>query len=128
MATDKAVTIIIIDDEKSFTEMLSFALKNCGYNVITYNDSKQALLNIYENKPDLVILDLLMPNIDGFDFISHIKSYNNCNYKILILTNLDTTESGIEIDDNFAVSIGAVGVIKKTSDLNDIVDKIKKFV
>jgi hypothetical protein len=70
-----------------------------------------------------------MPNINGFDFISHLKSYNStCNYKILILTNLDMTESGIKIDDNFASSIGAVGVIKKTSNLIDIVDKIRKFV
>jgi len=129
MATDKAVTIVIIDDEKSFAEMLGFALKNYGYNIIIYNDSKQALLNVCENKPNLVILDLLMPYINGFDFISHLKSYNNtCNYKILILTNLDMTESGIKIDDNFAISIGAVGVIKKTSNLIDIVDKIRKFV
>jgi len=129
MAKDKAVTIVIIDDEKSFAEMLGFALKNYGYNVITYNDSKQALLNLCEDKPNVVILDLLMPNINGFDFISYLKSYNNtCDYKILILTNFDMTESGIKIDDNFAVSIGAVGVIKKTSNLIDIVDKIRKFV
>jgi DNA-binding response OmpR family regulator len=122
--------IVIIDDEKSFVEILSFALKNYNYDVIGYYDSEEALVKIKEDKPDLIILDLLMPKINGFDFIKHLRNVcfeeNKC--KVLILTNLDETESGLKVDDILAQSIGASGLIKKTSNLNEIVAKIKTFV
>lgn len=122
--------IVIIDDEKSFVEILSFALKTYGYEVIGYCSSEEALKNIQSDKPNLIILDLLMPKINGFDFIKHIRNicYKNNECKVIILTNLDETESGLKIDDVLIKSIGGDALIKKTSNLNEIVAKIKNFV
>ncbi|MGB9608927.1 MAG: response regulator [Minisyncoccia bacterium] len=121
--------IVIIDDEKSFVEIFSFALKNYNYEVIGYTDPENALLKLQEDKPDLIILDLLMPKIDGFEFIKHLKNIcYNYNCKIIILTNLDKTDTGLEINDMLAQSLGAQALIKKTSNLNEIVAKIRNLV
>lgn len=122
--------VVIIDDEKSFVEILSFALKAYNYDVIGYFDSEEALKNIQQDKPDLIILDLLMPKINGFDFIKHIRNicYKNNECKVIILTNLDETASGLKVDDNLIKSIGGDALIKKTSNLNEIVAKIKNLV
>lgn len=125
-----AKKVVIIDDEKSFVEILSFALKAYNYDVIGYFDSEEALKNIQQDKPDLIILDLLMPKINGFDFIKHIRNicYKNNECKVIILTNLDETASGLKVDDNLIKSIGGDALIKKTSNLNEIVAKIKNLV
>ncbi|MCS6789297.1 MAG: response regulator [Patescibacteria group bacterium] len=122
--------IVIIDDEKSFVEIFSFALKSYGYEVIGYSDSAEALKNIQIDKPNLIILDLLMPKINGFDFIKHLRNvcYKENECKVIILTNLDETESGLKIDDNLIKSIGGDALIKKTSNLNEIIAKIKNLV
>lgn len=122
--------IVIVDDEKSFVEILGFALKTYGYEVIGYSNSEEALKNIQFDKPNLIIVDLLMPKINGFDFIKHLRNicYKNNECKVIILTNLDETESGLKIDDDLIKSIGGDVLIRKTSNLNEIVAKIKNLV
>lgn len=126
---EKGKTIVIIDDEKSFCELLSFALKKDGFEVMYYTDPKEALINIVGQKPDLILLDLAMPVMNGFDLLTHLKNdLKEKIPKIVILTNLRYTSSGIKIDNDYAISIGTAGVIHKTSDLNEIVEKIKNFL
>lgn len=128
MAQEENKTIIIIDDEKSFCELFSFALKKEGFKVIYYTDPQEALSKIIEVKADLILLDLAMPVLNGFDVLTHLK--NELGQKlppILILTNLEYTPSGIKIDDNYALSIGTLGIIHKTSDLDKMINKIKSF-
>jgi DNA-binding response OmpR family regulator len=129
MANEKAIKIVIIDDEKSFCELLSFVLKKEGFEIKCYNDPQEALLNIVSDKPDLIILDLAMPVLDGFSLLEHLKKdLQEINPKILIVTNLKYTDSGIPIDENYAKSLGVDGLIHKTGDLDDMVKKIKQVI
>ncbi len=129
MPEEKGKKIVIIDDEKSFCEVLLFALKKAGFEVIYYTDPQEALIKIVEIKPDLILLDLVMPIINGFDVLTYLKNdFKEKTPPIIILTNLEYTPSGIKIDDSYAVSIGTSGVIRKTSDLNEIIEKIKNFL
>jgi len=129
MANEKAIKIVIIDDEKSFCELLSFVLKKEGFEIKCYNDPQEALLNIVSDKPDLIILDLAMPVLNGFSLLEHLKKdLQEIHPKILIVTNLKYTDSGIPIDENYAQSLGVDGLIHKTGDLDEMVKKIKQVI
>jgi DNA-binding response OmpR family regulator len=129
MANEKAIKIIIIDDEKSFCELLSFVLKKEGFEVKYYIDPQEALLNIVSDKPNLIILDLAMPVLNGFSLLEHLKKdLQEIHPKILIVTNLKYTDSGIPIDENYTKSLGVDGLIHKTGDLDEMVKKIKQVI
>ncbi len=133
MATEmKDKKIVIIDDEKSFVEIFTFVLKKEGFEVKGYSDAQEALTNIWEDKPDIVIVDLAMPQINGFGVITHLHQIRDKfgdNFpKIIILTNLRYTEGGTKIDDEFARSIGAVSIIYKTDNIEEVIKKIKSYL
>ncbi len=121
--------IVLIDDEKSFSEVICFFLKKENFDVKCYNDPGEAILNIISDKPDLILLDLSMPNVNGFTVLEHIKKdLINHQYKIIIVTNLKYTDSGIPITEDFVKSIGADELFFKTGDLSELVEKIKKLL
>jgi two-component system response regulator VicR len=129
MAEKKAIKIVIIDDEKSFCDLISFVLKKEGFDVQCYCDSQEALLNIISDKPDLIMLDLAMPVLNGFSLLENIKKdLQEIHPKILIVTNLKYTDSGIPLDENYAKSFGVDGLIHKTGDLDEMVKKIKQVI
>lgn len=69
---DKA-TILVVDDEKEIRELIEIYLKNEGYNVITVEDGLQALEVLKKNKIHLIILDIMLPNIDGIQICKRVR-------------------------------------------------------
>ena len=67
-------TILIVDDEHDVIETLGFMLKKRGYSVTTAFDSREVLEKAKSKKPDLIVLDLMMPYIDGFEVCKKIKN------------------------------------------------------
>ena len=59
--------ILIIDDTEFMTKLISDILKNAGYDVVSASDGKQGIQKVREEKPDLVILDVIMPGMDGYE-------------------------------------------------------------
>lgn len=124
---DKKKKIIVIDDEVSFLNIFTKALEKAGFEVKGYLDPREALKNIPQEKADLILLDVLMPELNGFEVFERLKKdIKEGMPKILFLTNLGETVSGTKIDEHFAESIGAEGYIKKTDDLDKIIEKIKE--
>jgi len=66
-------TILVVDDEPEIVRFVRAYLEDAGYRVVTANDGQQALFVARHEKPDLVILDLLMPGMDGWDFIRRYR-------------------------------------------------------
>ena len=66
-------TILVVDDEPEIVRFVRAYLEDAGYRVVTANDGQQALYIARHEKPDLVILDLLMPGMDGWDFIRRYR-------------------------------------------------------
>lgn len=88
----RPVNILCIDDHEAVLELLTSILEPAGYNVITANSGKQGIENAINYKPDLIILDLMMPEVDGFEAARTLKDNPaTMNIPILILTAKDLT-------------------------------------
>lgn len=87
-----AKKILTVDDSKTMREMVSFTLKNAGHEVLEAEDGVHALQVLEGNKPDLIITDLNMPNMDGFELITAVRKEGASKYvPILILTTESDT-------------------------------------
>jgi DNA-binding response OmpR family regulator len=110
MATYMEKKILIIEDEESLLDMYKSRFEKAGYQVLTANDGKSGIEIIQKQRPDLVILDILMPEMDGYETIKKIRK--NAQIKkipILVLSNLGQPD---EI--NKALKLGADDYVVKT--------------
>lgn len=106
--------ILIVDDEQNIREVLSIFLKDEGYTVSVAIDGKSALETIKNDIFDLVITDLKMPKVSGFDLLKSIKE-TSPETVVVIITAYGTTESAVE-----AMKLGAFDYIQKPFKINDI--------
>ncbi len=81
--------ILVIEDEKDILELIAFNLECSGYTVFKASNGEDGLVEVKKNLPDLILLDLMMPGIDGFDVCRILKqSYlNNKRLKIYLVSN-----------------------------------------
>lgn len=98
--------ILIVDDEKEITDLISLYLRNEGYTVFSFYDSVEAYRLIQTEELDLAILDVMMPQIDGFKLCEEIRQ--KYNYPIIMLT-----AKGEEIDKINGLTLGADDYITK---------------
>jgi len=106
----KKFKILIVEDEPDIVEIYGFQLKNHGYGLEAVNDGQAALIWLKKNTPDLVLLDLLIPEVNGYEFLDKIKSYPN-RKKMLIYAWSNLTQKK-EID--LAIKKGADGFLIKS--------------
>ena len=65
--------ILACDDEKNIVRLVQANLERAGYEVVTANDGKEALQKVAEETPDLLVLDVMMPYMDGFEVLQHLR-------------------------------------------------------
>lgn len=86
--------VLIVDDEKKITDALSLCLKKEGYEVSTAYDGKQALKKLKDDNPDIVILDLMMPKLNGFEVLEKIrKEFTDKWRPVIIMSAKNEMES-----------------------------------
>ena len=112
--------VLLVDDEKEFVEVLSERMRNRGMNVSTSLSAREALTKIDQESFDAVILDLMMPEMDGIEVLRIIKE-KRPEMQIILLTGHGTIEKGIE-----AMKLGAMDFIEKPADITVLSEKIKK--
>jgi diguanylate cyclase (GGDEF)-like protein len=82
-----AETILVVDDDPDITRFIELNLRDAGYHVAVAGDGEEALLKIGELNPDLVVLDVMMPKVDGFQVAEHLRqSARRGNISIIMLT------------------------------------------
>ncbi len=118
-------TILIIEDEKDLRFFLKTALSQEGYEVKEAFDAEEGFEKLKEKKPDLILLDILLPGKSGFDFLTQIKADPNFeSIPVLILSNYGRQE-----DIEKGLKLGAVDyLIKANFTLEEIVQKVKKIL
>lgn len=117
--------ILIVDDESSNIIVLETALKQAKYSSITSTtDSREAAMLYQELRPDLVLLDLRMPNLDGFEVIEQIKKIEADSYApILVLTAESDPSTRLK-----ALQVGARDFLSKPLDLSEVLCRIRNIL
>ena len=100
-------TIALVDDDRNILTSISMALENEGFKVQTYIDAENALIGISRNPPDLAVIDIKMPRMDGEELLRRLRK--KTSIPILFLTSKDE-----EVDELLGLKLGADDFIKKS--------------
>ena len=111
-------TILIVDDEQKIVDLLVHNLKREGYNTIEANDGATAVEIAKEQRPDLILLDIMLPRLDGLSVCKKIK--NIYNVPILMVTAKDD-----ELDKIVGLELGADDYITKPFSVREVVARVK---
>jgi len=116
-------TILFIEDESALQKTFGEIVAQGGYQMISALDGEIGLRVAKEKKPDLILLDLILPKIHGFDVLKKLKEENETrDIPVIVLTNLETFE-----DVEKALKLGATTyLVKANYSLEEILEKIKK--
>lgn len=118
-------TILVVEDDKFLRELMSQKLTKEGFQIIQAIDGEEGLKKIKEEKPALVLLDLILPGIDGFEVLSKVKEDPEISKTpIIILSNLGQRE-----DVEKGIKLGATDyLIKAHFTPGEIIEKIKNII
>lgn len=118
------MNILLLEDDTLLNEIIEEFLEELDYNIISKYDGQEALEAIYENKFDLLILDVNVPSLNGFDLLKSLKE-NQIDIPTIFITSLHTTK---DMQEGFAV--GADDYIKKPFHLSELelrINNIKRL-
>lgn len=113
--------ILVVDDEISLQETLSYNLKKQGYDVQTTGDGADALALAREMKPDLIILDVMLPGLDGFEICRILR--REMTTPVLMLTARDD-----EIDRVVGLEVGADDYLAKPFSMRELIARVKALL
>lgn len=116
--------ILIVDDEPSIVVPIQFLMEQQGYSVLVAENGEDALDAIYKYKPDLILLDIMLPRIDGYEVCEIVRL--NPEYrdtKIIFLT-----AKGREVEIAKGLSLGADAYITKPFSNTELVAKVKELL
>ena len=113
--------ILIVEDELTLQETLAYNLKHEGYTVVTAGDGNQAIEKARQQKPDLIVLDIMLPGMDGFDVCRTLRK--EMNEPILMLTARDD-----EIDRVVGLEVGADDYLTKPFSMREFIARVKALL
>ena len=118
-------TILVIEDDKFLRELISRKLIGEGFDVLEAVDGEEGIKKIKEGKPDLVLLDLILPSIDGFEILTRVRDDPEVSsIPVIILSNLGQRE---EVEKG--LKLGAIDyLIKAHFTPGEIIEKIKNVL
>ena len=112
-------TVLIVDDEKSIVEILDFNLKRDGFETLRAYDGREGLRIAREAKPDLILLDVMLPYMDGFEVCRSLRSEGD-NVPIIMITAREE-----ETDKVFGLENGADDYITKPFSMRELIARVK---
>ena len=115
---------LVVDDEVNITQILEFSIGAEGYEVITAANGEEAIDKARREQPDLIILDIMMPKIDGYEACRILKA-NPLTKGIPVVL---LTAKGRDIDKRLGYEVGATDYIVKPFSPNKLVDRIHQLL
>lgn len=116
-----AKSILVIDDEINILELIKYNLEKENYNVIALESGENIINILNENSVDLIILDIMLPNIDGLEILKIVKG--NINYKKIPIIMLSAKSE--EIDKILGLELGADDYIPKPFGIRELLARVK---
>ena len=119
-----AVHIYIVEDDKNIREIEMFALKNSGYAVEEFENAKSFFSKTAEKVPDLVLLDIMLPDMDGLEIVKKLRSRPDTVRIPIILVTAKTTE----LDKVKGLDIGADDYLTKPFGVMELISRVKALL
>jgi two-component system alkaline phosphatase synthesis response regulator PhoP len=119
-----AKKILVVDDEVYILHILDFSLGAEGYEVLTAADGDEAIRMARTEKPDLIVLDIMMPKVDGFEACRRLKADPETSAIPVILL----TAKGREVDRQMGMEVGADDYIVKPFSPTRLIEKIGSYL
>jgi DNA-binding response OmpR family regulator len=117
-------TILSVDDEQDVTDLVRFNLTRVGYDVLTAASGREALDTIRIRPPDLIILDLMLPDIDGFGVCEILRRQpSTATIPIVILTAWATTDA-----QHLGLELGALDYLTKPFSPRELVERVRRLL
>ena len=116
-----AHNIALVDDDRNIIASVSMSLEAEGFNVKTYNDGEEGLKGITDNLPDLVVLDIKMPRMDGMEVLSKLRETSKL--PVIFLTSKDD-----EVDEVIGLRMGADDYITKPFSQRLLIERIRALL
>ncbi len=110
--------ILVVDDEKPISDIIKFNLTKEGYEVVTAFDGDEALKMVYQHNPDLILLDVMLPKLDGFQVCRKVRE--TFNTPIIMLTAKEE-----EVDKVLGLELGADDYITKPFGMRELMARVK---
>ncbi len=127
MPNPKNIKILLIEDDPFLLNMYSTKFEIEDFQIITADNGENGLKKLFEKKPDIVLLDILMPKMNGFEVLEHIQKSDNEDIKkipIILLTNLNQQE-----DIERGMKLGAIDYVIKAHFMpSEVVGKINRVL
>jgi len=123
--------ILIVDDDPDITEALSMILESKGYQISTASDGVDGLTSLKADKPDLMILDLLMPKMDGFAVCKELQDPRWSKYRdipILILTSVREEASRRRYELETGLELNVADYVEKPVSPDVLLDRVEKIL
>ncbi|MBZ0299092.1 MAG: response regulator transcription factor [Anaerolineae bacterium] len=114
-------TILVVDDKVSVTRLLRDYLTEHGFHVVTANDGREALFAARHEKPDLVLLDIMMPEMDGYEFMRYFRKERNTPV-IMLTAKIEETDKVIGLE------LGADDYVTKPFGMAELVARIRALL
>lgn len=117
--------LLVIEDDQFYANIFQKKLMIEGFDVVLASDGEQGLKAMREQKPDVILLDMIMPVKDGLETLKELKGDDTLkNIPVIVLSNL-----GQEEDISKTKKLGASDyIVKSNMSVHDMVDKVKKYV
>jgi len=97
MAKDNKKTVLLVDDDPLIIRMYQKKLSGDGYDILTATNGEEALVQVMKKKPDIILLDVMMPKMNGVETLKALKKDSKTkNIPVIILTNLGDREEDID--------------------------------
>jgi len=119
--------VLVVDNDPETVRLIGNVLKEAEYQVTTAYNSKDAIKSIQDFRPNLVVLNLTMPEVSGFDVIEHLKTEKDVkDIPLIVLTHKDLTEKEIDDLNDRMEAILNKGVLTEEDLLKELKDTINK--
>lgn len=118
MANEKSLKVLIVDDDKNICDLLRLYLEKDGYSVILSHDGEEAVVKFHALKPDMVLLDIMLPGMDGWQVCREIRKTSDT--PIIMLT-----AKGETFDKILGLELGADDYVSKPFDTKEVIARIK---
>lgn len=124
MGEKQEYKILVVDDSTTNVVLLEAILDEKGYQIETALNAREAYALIEKDAPDLILLDLLMPKISGFDFLEAIRKNQKTKNTPVIVVSALTDEENVEK----IMKMGAIDFVKKPIDLQYLVERVESVL